>query len=773
VGANSNHQSPATVGGGGAGAGSVAGPTGGAGGARGMERYENLGLVGEGSYGMVLKCRHKDTGQLVAIKKFLESEDDKMVKKIAMREVKMLKQLQHDNLVNLIETFRRRKRLYLVFEFVDHTVLDELEKCPNGLDENTARKILWQVLKGTEFCHFHNIIHRDIKPENILVSKSGIVKICDFGFARTLAQPGEAYTDYVATRWYRAPELLVGDTKYGRAVDIWAVGCLLSEMLTGEPLFPGDSDIDQLYHIIRCFGNLTPRHKEVFQRNPLFVGMRLPEVRDIVALEKKFTRVSTESLALMKLCLQLDPEKRPTCSELLKHNLFQRDGFGPRFAIELKQKLHQENVSNPLLKSRSSGAGQSGTEGASRGGGAMEDKDSNENVQQNQQSNNSNNNTNADSGKGGGGGATHKKKKKVEDVKNGYDDKSNAKRKIIEPENSNGSNQKAGVQPSNPSHKGGPSPSKPKSTTPLGSHSSNAHGGSVTLPPAGGLMSHVASHTNSPEVGGPLSDRGDNRDRDKGENLSGVGGVGGGGGGGGGRSSSREFPASPQQMVTTSIPPINNSLNLQGRVPMVLNVLSPAMARHAPGEPSWSPRHPPLLNGNRRSSFRMKHLRWLTRNNDKPIKKGSNFSKKGTPTPQFLSQHHSQTVSPQPLTTEKSSLHDKALEKTPNPISQAGRFKAAGGLADRGSLEDRPGLSLPEVKGADVHNKQKEKQASPFKKSSISSIPQIGHLDHLHSGHNSQQYDSYLHISDKDFDRDTGKKDYEKDNGNTGGLPNV
>lgn len=146
-----------------------------------------------------------------------------------------------------------------MFEFVDHTVLDELEKCPNGLDENTVRRILWQVLKGTEFCHLHNvssfklnfssfsfkiikivkmythcswmhvsldfeviykccfqIIHRDIKPENILVSKSGIVKLCDFGFARTLAQPGETYTDYVATRWYRAPELLVGDTKYGR-----------------------------------------------------------------------------------------------------------------------------------------------------------------------------------------------------------------------------------------------------------------------------------------------------------------------------------------------------------------------------------------------------------------------------------------------------------------------------------------------------------------------------------------------------------------------------
>ncbi|ESO84233.1 hypothetical protein LOTGIDRAFT_108359 [Lottia gigantea] len=316
-----------------------------------MEKYENLGLVGEGSYGMVLKCKHKESGQIVAIKKFLESEDDKMVKKIALREVKMLKQLRHDHLVNLLEVFRRKKRLYLVFEFVDHTVLDELEKCPNGLDENTVRKILFQVLKGIEFCHLHSIIHRDIKPENILVSRNGIVKLCDFGFARTLAQPGETYTDYVATRWYRAPELLVGDTKYGRAVDLWAIGCLVAEMLTGEPLFPGDSDIDQLYHIVKCFGNLPTRHREVFLRNPLFVGMRLPEVRETTPLEKTFKRVSNIALDIMKQCLKLDPDDRPQCSELVKREFFQKDGFAQKFAQDLKTKLHRANQDNPLIKS--------------------------------------------------------------------------------------------------------------------------------------------------------------------------------------------------------------------------------------------------------------------------------------------------------------------------------------------------------------------------------------------------------------------------------------
>ncbi|PIK48275.1 putative cyclin-dependent kinase-like 2 [Apostichopus japonicus] len=270
--------------------------------------------------------------------------------RIAMREVRMLKQLRHENLVNLIEVFRRKKRLYLVFEFVDHTILDELERYPSGLDEQTVRKCLWQVLKGIEFCHVHNIIHRDIKPENILVSKSGIVKLCDFGFARTIAGPGEIYTDYVATRWYRAPELLVGDTNYGKAVDVWAVGCLQAEMLTGEPLFPGDSDIDQLYHIIKCFGNLIQRHKEVFMKNPLFVGMRLPEVRNVEPLERRFPHLTALSITVMKSCLHLDPDQRPSCDQILRHEFFTKDGFYDTFPGELRDKIRKEVEENPLLR---------------------------------------------------------------------------------------------------------------------------------------------------------------------------------------------------------------------------------------------------------------------------------------------------------------------------------------------------------------------------------------------------------------------------------------
>ncbi|XP_042865308.1 cyclin-dependent kinase-like 2 isoform X2 [Penaeus japonicus] len=313
-----------------------------------MERYESLGVVGEGSYGLVLRCRHKESGQVVAIKKFLESEDDHTVKKIALREVRMLKKLRHENLVNLIEFFRRKRRLYLVFEYVDHTILDELEATETGLEEETARAHIFQVLRGIAFCHQNQIIHRDIKPENVLVSRLGVVKLCDFGFARLLAGPGESCTDYVATRWYRAPELLVGDTKYGREVDVWASGCLLSEMLTGEPLFPGESDIDQLFHIIQTLGELSTPHRQLVERNPMLAGLRLPAAAS-TPLSASFPGWSPRAHAFVSACLCLEPVSRPSAQELLNHEFFTHDGFPETFLPVLRQKVQQEFSTNVLL----------------------------------------------------------------------------------------------------------------------------------------------------------------------------------------------------------------------------------------------------------------------------------------------------------------------------------------------------------------------------------------------------------------------------------------
>lgn len=321
-----------------------------------MENYDSLGVIGEGTYGVVIKARHKESGQIVAIKKFKESDEDEQVRKTSLREVRVLKQLRHENIVSLLEVFRRKGKLYLVFEYIEKTILEVLEKKPNGLDEIEVKKYMYQLLRGIEYCHTHNVIHRDIKPENILISKNGALKICDFGFARTMSVGGK-YTDYVATRWYRGPELLVGDVEYGKGVDVWAVGCIFAEVSNGMPLFPGESDLDQLNIIMRCFGKLTQRQIQIFRRNPLYVGVELPNPREIEPLEMKFPNAPKNWLAFLKACLKNDPDQRETSTSLLSHVYFTDRGFKTDYENELRLLMDREARSNHWIRKPGDSAG--------------------------------------------------------------------------------------------------------------------------------------------------------------------------------------------------------------------------------------------------------------------------------------------------------------------------------------------------------------------------------------------------------------------------------
>nr|XP_060479115.1 cyclin-dependent kinase-like 4 [Panthera onca] len=222
---------------------------------------------------------------------------------------------------------------------------------PARVADGMIKSILWQTLQALNFCHKHNCIHRDVKPENILITKQGIIKICDFGFARILI-PGDAYTDYVATRWYRAPELLVGDTQYGSSVDIWATGCVFAELLTGQPLWPGRSDVDQLYLIIRTLGKLIPRHQSIFKSNQFFHGISIPEPGDMETLEEKFSEAHPMSLNFMKECLKMNPDDRLTCAQLLESpyfDSFREDQIKRKARNEGRNRRRQQNQLLPLI----------------------------------------------------------------------------------------------------------------------------------------------------------------------------------------------------------------------------------------------------------------------------------------------------------------------------------------------------------------------------------------------------------------------------------------
>ncbi|XP_020558330.1 cyclin-dependent kinase-like 5 isoform X4 [Oryzias latipes] len=330
-----------------------------------MNKFEVLGIVGEGAYGVVLKCRHKDTNEIVAIKKFKDSEENEEVKETTLRELKMLRTLKQENIVELKEAFRRRGKLYLVFEYVEKNMLELLEELPTGVPTEKVRSYIFQLIKAIHWCHKHDIVHRDIKPENLLISSADVLKLCDFGFARNLSEGTDAnYTEYVATRWYRSPELLLG-APYGKAVDMWSVGCILGELSDGQPLFPGESELDQLFTIQKVLGPLPPEQMKLFYNNPRFHGLRFPAVNHPQTLERRYLGIiGVGLLDLLKNLLLLNPTERFLTEQCLNHHTFQTlrlvERAGPPTptpARSSKRKPHHGDNNTP---SRSHGGKSSG-----------------------------------------------------------------------------------------------------------------------------------------------------------------------------------------------------------------------------------------------------------------------------------------------------------------------------------------------------------------------------------------------------------------------------
>jgi serine/threonine protein kinase len=192
----------------------------------------------------------------VALKKIRLEQEDEGVPSTAIREISLLKELAHKNVVRLLDVLHSDAKLYLVFEYLQKDLKKYMDGLPScGMSPQQVRSYLNQLLSGIAYCHSHRILHRDLKPQNLLIDSDNSLKLADFGLARAFGIPLRTYTHEVVTLWYRAPEILLGSRHYSTAVDVWSIGCIFAEMCNKMPLFPGDSEIDEIFRIFRyvCF----------------------------------------------------------------------------------------------------------------------------------------------------------------------------------------------------------------------------------------------------------------------------------------------------------------------------------------------------------------------------------------------------------------------------------------------------------------------------------------------------------------------------------------
>lgn len=283
--------------------------------------YEVLERLGEGAFGKVHKARHKKSEDVVAVKQIklgAKSWDEA----IRSTELVALRQLRHPFIVRLRELLRSQwdGSLYYIFEYVDSNLSHLVSHNPQGMDEMNAAVIARQLFAGIAHVHLHNFFHRDIKPENVLYdTRTEMVRIADFGEARSVrARP--PFTDYVGTRWYRAPECLLRDRSYSAPVDVWGSGLVYAELLRGSPVFTGSSSIDQLYKIFSVLGQEIRDWPE-FSRLAEACRFRVPQERGC-GLQSVIPRAPPRAVAVVTEILVLNPRRRPFARKVLEHSYF-------------------------------------------------------------------------------------------------------------------------------------------------------------------------------------------------------------------------------------------------------------------------------------------------------------------------------------------------------------------------------------------------------------------------------------------------------------------
>ncbi|XP_047327779.1 mitogen-activated protein kinase homolog NTF3-like [Impatiens glandulifera] len=286
-------------------------------------KYVPIKPIGRGAYGIVCSSINKETDEKVAIKKIHNVFENRIDALRTLRELKLLRNLRHENVISLKDVMlpvhkRTFKDVYLVYELMD-TDLHQIIKSSQSLTNDHSQYFLFQLLRGLKYLHSANILHRDLKPGNLLINANCDLKICDFGLARTSNENGQFMTEYVVTRWYRAPELLLCCDNYGTSIDVWSVGCIFAELLGRKPIFPGTECLNQLKLIVNVLGSQNeddlqfidnPKARKYIKKLPYSMG---------TTFSCLYPNANPLAIDLLEKMLVFDPSKRISVSEALEH----------------------------------------------------------------------------------------------------------------------------------------------------------------------------------------------------------------------------------------------------------------------------------------------------------------------------------------------------------------------------------------------------------------------------------------------------------------------
>ncbi|KAJ3200764.1 cyclin-dependent kinase 5 [Entophlyctis luteolus] len=268
-----------------------------------MEKYQKIEKLGEGTYGIVYKAQNRDTDDIVALKRIRLENEDEGVPCTAIREISLLKELKHPNIIKLYDVIHTEKKLTLVFEHMDSDLKKFMDSCGGDVDSQTTKHLMYQLLRGIAFCHEHRVLHRDLKPQNLLINKRFDLKLGDFGLARA----------------FGIPDVLMGSRHYSTSIDIWSVGCIMGELASGRALFPGQSVRDQLLKIFKVLG--TPN----MAKNGGIAGIQDFPLYDKANLAELLPRLDANGIDLLGKLLEYVPERRISAEAALQHPYF--DGY--------------------------------------------------------------------------------------------------------------------------------------------------------------------------------------------------------------------------------------------------------------------------------------------------------------------------------------------------------------------------------------------------------------------------------------------------------------